>query len=434
MRTAFRICPLCEATCGLELTVKDDQIVRGPRRPGPRVQHRASSARRARRSGSWCTTPTGCAGRCVRGGDGDAPRGGWDEAFAGRRRRAAPRPRPRHGRDAVAVLPRQPQRAHDGRAALRRPAAQGPRQPQRLLRQHRRPDAEARGVRLPVRRPRRDPGARPRPDRPAGAPRREPAGSPTAACARRPTSPGGCSALQARGGRFVVDRPAADPHRRRGRRAPVHPARHATRSCCSGSCTRCSTRAWSRWRRSPGTSRGVEQVAGLAKDFAPEVVAAALRRAGRDGPPARPGPGRRAHRRRLRPHRHLHGRVRHPHQLAGRRRQRPDRQPRPARRRDVRPRRARVRRHPPADGVPRRPVDQPGPRAAGGRGRAPGRRRSPTRSRRPATGQVRALVTFAGNPVLSTPTAAGSRAALADARVHGERRPVPQRDDPARAT
>src|SRR5438876_323239 len=27
-RTAFRICPLCEATCGLELLVEDDRIVR----------------------------------------------------------------------------------------------------------------------------------------------------------------------------------------------------------------------------------------------------------------------------------------------------------------------------------------------------------------------------------------------------------------------
>ena len=50
----------------------------------------------------------------------------------------------------------------------------------------------------------------------------------------------------------------------------------------------------------------------------------------------------------------------------------------------------------------------------------------------PGEGQVRALVTVAGNPALSTPNSARLDAALGRARVHGLRRPLPQRDHPPR--
>ena len=50
----------------------------------------------------------------------------------------------------------------------------------------------------------------------------------------------------------------------------------------------------------------------------------------------------------------------------------------------------------------------------------------------PGDGQIRALVTVAGNPVLSTPDGARLDRALAVARLHGQRRHLPQRDDPPR--
>ena len=51
----------------------------------------------------------------------------------------------------------------------------------------------------------------------------------------------------------------------------------------------------------------------------------------------------------------------------------------------------------------------------------------------PGEGQVRALVTSAGNPVLSTPNGARLDRALAVARLHGVDRPLPERDHAPRA-
>ena len=50
----------------------------------------------------------------------------------------------------------------------------------------------------------------------------------------------------------------------------------------------------------------------------------------------------------------------------------------------------------------------------------------------PGEGQIRALVTVAGNPVLSTPNSARLDAALAEPRVHGVGRHLRQRDHPPR--
>ena len=110
-------------------------------------------------------------------------------------------------------------------------------------------------------------------------------------------------------------------------------------------------------------------------------------------------------RRRLRAHRHLHAGVRHARELAGRRDQRAHRQPRPAGRRDV-----------PAPG--RRLVEHGAATPGRGRGAQFGRwqqpRARPARGLRraagaclaeeietPGEGQIRALITVAGNPVLS---------------------------------
>ena len=50
----------------------------------------------------------------------------------------------------------------------------------------------------------------------------------------------------------------------------------------------------------------------------------------------------------------------------------------------------------------------------------------------PGHGQIRAMVTYAGNPVLSTPNGPRLDRALGDARFHGLDRSVHQRDDTAR--
>ncbi len=50
----------------------------------------------------------------------------------------------------------------------------------------------------------------------------------------------------------------------------------------------------------------------------------------------------------------------------------------------------------------------------------------------PGDGQIRAMVTVAGNPVLSTPNGRKLDEALRHAGLHGRRRPVHQRDHPAR--
>ena len=52
----------------------------------------------------------------------------------------------------------------------------------------------------------------------------------------------------------------------------------------------------------------------------------------------------------------------------------------------------------------------------------------------PGPGQIRALVTCAGNPVLSTPNGARPRPRARPARLHGLDRPLPERDDAATPT
>ena len=81
---------------------------------------------------------------------------------------------------------------------------------------------------------------------------------------------------------------------------------------------------------------------------------------------------------------------------------------------------------------PLRRLAQPGPRPPGVRRRAAGRGAAARRSRRPGEGQIRALLTMAGNPVLSTPDGAALARGARRARLHGGDRHLPQRDHPAR--
>ena len=117
--------------------------------------------------------------------------------------------------------------------------------------------------------------------------------------------------------------------------------------------------------------------------------------------------------RRLRPHRRVHAGVRRARARGSSTRQRADRPPRRAGRPDVHDAggrsacRSRARLG--FDGGFARWQSRVS-RHARVRRRAAGDARSPRRSRRPATGQIRALITSAGNPVLSTPNGAAPRA------------------------
>ena len=229
--TAYRTCPLCEATCGLELTLEDGD------------DHARSGATREDVFSHGFICPKGFALKALHE-DPDRVRtplirtrvrlrGG----LLGRGvRRDRPPPRRRssseHGRDAVAVYLGNPN-AHNLDALLYgRVLREGARHAQRLLGHHRRPDAEARVRRADVRHGAQHPGARPRPHRLPADARRQPARLERQPADRarhaRPPARDPRARRQGRRGR-----PAPQPHRRGCRRAPLHPARAPTRTSCS---------------------------------------------------------------------------------------------------------------------------------------------------------------------------------------------------------
>ena len=183
-------------------------------------------------------------------------------------------------------------------------------------------------------------------------------------------------------------------HRPHAVRGGTGPARDGWRSTSSASTTSSDWRATSRprpWRRRCGIDGGV--IRGLARE-----LAAAPRG------------------RRLRAHRHLHAGVRHARELARRRAQRAHRPPRSCRA-------ARCSRRPPRA----RPTRAARPAAARASASAAARAASAgcpevygelpaaclaEEIETPGDGQIRALITIAGNPVLSTPNGArlGGRA------------------------
>src|SRR2546429_81302 len=99
---AFRTCPLCEATCGLEIEVKDDGSVgriRGDRDDvfsHGYICPKGSTFKQLHEDPDRLRTPL------VRGEDGQLHPATWDEAFAEVERRLLPLIE-KHGRDAVAI-------------------------------------------------------------------------------------------------------------------------------------------------------------------------------------------------------------------------------------------------------------------------------------------------------------------------------------------
>ena len=141
-RTAFRTCPLCEATCGLEVTVRGDEVVK-VRGDADDVFSQRLPLPQGRGAARTCThDPDRLRTPLVRDADGELRPASWDEAFAEVAERLGPILE-RHGRDAVAVYIGNPA-AHSlaallyGRVLLKALGTQ-----QRLLGQHGRPAAQA---------------------------------------------------------------------------------------------------------------------------------------------------------------------------------------------------------------------------------------------------------------------------------------------------
>ena len=176
MPTAIRTCPLCEATCGLEVTVDGDRASRASAATRGRLLPRLPLPQGRRRSSELHDDPDRLRTPLVRTPDGDLAPATWDEAFAVIAERLPPI-LAEHGRDAVAVYLGNPTRPQPGGAALRARAAQGARHAATSSR-------PAPSTSTPSRWPRRYmfgsgasvAGARPRPHRLPAHARRQPAG------------------------------------------------------------------------------------------------------------------------------------------------------------------------------------------------------------------------------------------------------------------
>ena len=411
--TAYRTCPLCEATCGLEIDLEDERVtrIRGDRddvfshgficpkgstlkqlHEDPDRAARAAASPRGRRASREVT---------------------WDEAFAEIERRLTPI-WPRTAATPSAVYLGNPIGAQPlgaplpPRAASRRSARsnvftastvdQMPKQVSSAC-------CSATALSMPV----------PDLDRTdfllmLGA---NPLAS-NGCCSPRPTSPGGSQAIRERGRQGRRRRPPPHPDGRGGRRARGHPARHRRPAAGRDANVVFGEGLADAGRGRPTTCNGMDEARAAVADFTPGSVSDACGIPARHHPRAWPAswPRHRA-RRGLRPDRHLHAGVRHAGQLAGRRAQRDHRQPRPPGRRDVPQggRRAEQQRRQAGPGPWRRPQPLASSRV---RGAGESWASSPCvclaeEIETPGEGQIRALVTIAGNPVLSTPNGGASR-------------------------
>ena len=317
--------------------------------------------------------------------------------------------RPRRGRR----LPRQPDRPQPRRrcsTAASSCKALGTRNV--FTGEHGRPDAQAgRRRRCCSATSLTHPDPRRRPHRLPADARRQPARLERQPDDRARHAPGGSRRIRERGGKVVVVDPRRTRDRRGRRRARCHPPRHRRPAAARDGRTCSSTRGWRRPRpRSASSSTGCEAVERRSR--ATSRPRRSRRSTGIDaGRDPRASPRELAGaptRRGLRPHRHLHAGVRHARELARRRAQHPHRQPRP--RRAARCSRAAAAGARNTDGRARpgtrrhdRALDAAGcaacPRCAAS---CP----SPCLAEEietPGDGQIRALVTVGGNPVLSTP-------------------------------
>jgi anaerobic selenocysteine-containing dehydrogenase len=113
-RTAFRTCPFCEATCGLEVTVRGDAVVK-VRGDADDVFSRGFLCPKGVALKDLHEDPDRLRTPMVRAADGELRPASWEEAFGAIAERLAPLVEA-HGRDAVAVYIGNP--AAHGLAAL----------------------------------------------------------------------------------------------------------------------------------------------------------------------------------------------------------------------------------------------------------------------------------------------------------------------------
>ena len=224
MATHYRTCPFCEATCGLEIETEGRRGGGRPRRRRGRLQPRLHLPEGVRLK-QLHEDPDRLRTPLVRR-DGELVEASWDEAFAEIERRpaAASSPSTARTRSRSTSATRTPTTSR--RSSTRRALAPGARHAERLL-----------GVAPSTRcRSRSRPGCMfgtmlsiPVPDvdrsRPPADARRQPARLERQPADRarhaRPAARDPRARRQGRGGR-----PAPHAHRRGGRRAPLHPARH----------------------------------------------------------------------------------------------------------------------------------------------------------------------------------------------------------------
>ena len=332
-RVAYRTCSLCEATCGLELTVVDGRVER-IRGDDDDVFSRGFVCPKGASLGQLHDDPDRLRAPLVRGDDGELREATW----RGGVRRVAELLEPilaEHGADAVATYIGNPMgQSLSGNLYLRgyhkalgtQAAVHG---------RHGRPAPEVARERAPLRHAVQRRRARPRPHRPPAPPRREPgrlAGQPRRG-ARHP-HPAARHPRARRPDRR--DRPAADAHGPRGGRAPLRaprdgraPARRARRDALRGGARRARP---ARASTSRGSTRCATSACASRPSGSPTrcgIEATVVRRLARELAGGRAGG-------RLRALRDDDAGVRHRGELARRRPQRAHGEPRPARRRDVR--------------------------------------------------------------------------------------------------
>src|SRR5512134_2749317 len=102
MRTAYRTCPLCEATCGLELTIGDDGAVAAIRGDAEDVFSHGFLCPKGTSLRELHDDPDRLRAPLLKGPDGRHRPVSWDAAFAEIHRRLPPLMEA-GGRDAVAV-------------------------------------------------------------------------------------------------------------------------------------------------------------------------------------------------------------------------------------------------------------------------------------------------------------------------------------------
>ena len=405
--TQFRTCPLCEATCGLEITVRDGAVqrIRGDR--DDVFSHgficpKGSTLKQLHEDPDRLRTPL------IRRGEGHVE-ATWDEAFAEIDRRLTAIIA-EHGPNSVGVYLGNPNVHTLGSLFWMRPLlhALGSRNIFSASTVDQMPRHVSSGLMYG------DPNAFVVPDLDRtdyllmlGANPYESNGS----LATAPDWPGRLEAIQSTRRPDRRRRPAAHTHGRGGRRAPLDPAGHRRpvpvcarqrhRRGGSGRHRRGDTasersRRGTRARSPASRPRRSQERTGIAAD---------------DDPPHRPRARRRRARRGLRTHRRAHRAGRDGRVVGDRPAEHDHRQPRPAGRRDVGPRRPR----PPTPAGRQRPRlrDRPVDAAAS--------RVSPeVNGELPVAalaeeietegpGQIRAMITIAGNPVLTTPHSDAAR-------------------------